>query len=134
MLVGHMSVSRPDRHETPFSSGPVPRCGKTTNHLFGTFTAAKGKIVHAGRRRATEMMRHGDQFGFHIEDERETLPLYNPTVEDADPDDDPVTKDPGNWDRHWNERRRERNKWGECSGRRLCPVLRSTTPFQRSEG
>ena len=135
-LIRHCtSVSRPDGHETPFSSGPAPRCGKqTTNHLFGTFTAAKGKIVHAGCRRATEIMRHGEQFGFHIEDEREALPLYNPRVEDANPEDDPVPKDPGNWDWHWNERRRERNKWGECSGRRLCPVLRSTTPFQRSEG
>ena len=89
-------------------SAPARSCGKTTNHLFGTFTAAKERIVHSGRRRATEIMCHGEGFGFQIEDDREGWPPYNPTVEDTDPDGDLVPKDPGNWDWHCNEKKRER--------------------------
>ena len=99
------SVSRPDGPGTCFASGYGGK--KTTNHLFGTFTAAKEKIIHAGRRRATEIMLHGDGFEFHVEDEGEELPPYDPTVDDADPDDDLVPKDPGDWDWHRDEKKRE---------------------------
>ena len=123
------SVSRPDGPETPFASGPGRK--KTTNHLFGTFTAAKEKIVHAGRGRATEIMCRGEGFGFHVEDEREEWPPYNPTVMDADPDDDPVPKDPGDWDWHWSERRRERDGKRELLPRVPSGMLNYIIPKKR---
>jgi hypothetical protein len=77
------------------------------NHVYGAFTAAKERIVHAGCKRAAllrekkELTNDGNKIEFHVEDEREELSPYNPTIKEADPHDDLVLKDEGDWDWHW---------------------------------
>ena len=57
-----------------------------------------------------EVTNDGNEIEFHVEDEREELSPYDPTVEDADPDDETAPKDDGDWDRHWAMKKRERNE------------------------
>jgi hypothetical protein len=114
-LIQHCtSVTCPDGRE---GSHVADAGGKQTiNHVYGTFTAAKERIVHAGRKRATllretkEFANDGNEIEFHVEDEREELSPYNPTIEEVDPDNDPVPKDDGDWHWHWAMKKRERNE------------------------
>jgi hypothetical protein len=75
--------------------------------VYGTFTAAKEQIVHAGRKRAAllretkELASDSNEIEFHVEDEREELAPYNQTIEEADPDNHLMPKDDGDWDWHW---------------------------------
>ena len=77
------------------------------NHVYGTFSAAKERIVNAGRKRAALMMEMeeffleddgdgGDKMKFHTEEPHGEWPPYNPTWKDADPDDGRLLKE----DRH----------------------------------
>ena len=72
-LIRHCtSVARPDGPKGSLAGSG----GKQTNHLYGTFTAAKEKIVEAGRKRAAKML-YGGNFDFHTEhcdEERESAP------------------------------------------------------------
>jgi hypothetical protein len=85
--------------------------------VHGTFTAAKEQIVHAGRKRAApallretnELANDGNEIDFYVEDEREELAPYNPTIKETDPDNDPVPKEDEDWDWHWAMKKRERN-------------------------
>jgi hypothetical protein len=73
--------------------------GCANNHVYGTFTAAKERLVNFGRWKAAMLKEmedfayDGDGVVFHIEDDREEVPPYNPKIEDADPDDDHVPRD-----------------------------------------
>jgi hypothetical protein len=69
-LIRHCtSVPRPDGPE-----GSVVGSGcEQINHLYGTFTTAKEKIVAAGRKRRAKIMQHGEEFDFHVERDVEEL-------------------------------------------------------------
>ncbi|KAI2500811.1 hypothetical protein MHU86_13668 [Fragilaria crotonensis] len=96
-LIRHCtSLSRPD--------GGNQCCGfrkGSLNHLYGTFTCAKERLVNAGRRRA-KMMQEMEEFAYTDEersrilgDEKEPSDedeIFAPTIKDADPDDGPVPK------------------------------------------
>lgn len=104
-LIRHCtSLSRPDGVGTN-----VVGSGKgSLNHLYGTFTCAKERLVNAGRRRA-KMMQEMEEFAYTDEersrilgDEKEPSDedeIFAPTIKDADPDDGPVPKDgcPTTW-------------------------------------
>ena len=114
-LIRHCtSVTRPDGRE---GSHAADGGKQTINHVHGTFTAAKEQIVHAGRKRAAptllretnELANDGNEIDFYVEDEREELAPYNPTIEETDPDNDPVPKEDGDWDWHCAMKKRELN-------------------------
>jgi hypothetical protein len=103
------SVSRPDGPGTPIvgtNSGHV-------NHLYGTFTAAKERIVNAGRARAATATAPTMEMEVHPDgDEVLGGELHNLTIEDADPDSLPPPKDGSEceWMKFWRWMRDERLK------------------------
>jgi hypothetical protein len=89
-----MNPDGPEGH-----SNPVGR-----NHVYGTFSAAKERVVNAGRKRMallTEMeefyREDEDRIKFHKEEPHGEWPPYNPTWRDADPDDRGPPKDEGSF-------------------------------------
>jgi hypothetical protein len=97
-LIRHCtSMMNPDGPEG--HSNPVGR-----NHVYGTFSAAKERVVNAGRKRMallTEMeefyREDEDRIKFHKEEPHGEWPPYNPTWRDADPDDRGPPKDEGSF-------------------------------------
>ena len=71
----------------------------TVNHLYGTFTCAKERLVNAGRRRA-KMVQNLEEFAYTDEERSRILveekepwdkeKRFAPTIKDADPDDGPM--------------------------------------------
>ena len=74
----------------------------TLNHLYGTFTCAKERLVNAGRKRA-KMMQEMEEFAYPDEERSRVFgnekepsdedEIFAPTIKDADPDNGPVPKD-----------------------------------------
>ena len=106
------SVSHPDGLGTPI----VGHSGGHSNHLYGTFTAAKERVVNAGRARAATATATATASTMETDakhpdgDEVRVGEVYYPTIEDADPDSLPPPKDGSEceWLQFWRWMRDER--------------------------
>ena len=108
------SISHPDGCNTPI----VGTDGGHVNHLYGTFTAGKERIVNAGRTRAANVTASPADVSVGIVVDQESdngkpeCEVHNPTIEDADPDVWPPPKDGSecDWMNFWSWMRDERLK------------------------
>jgi hypothetical protein len=106
------SIPHPDGCNTPI----VGTNGGHVNHLYGTFTAAKERIVNAGRTRAANVTATPADVSKETvvdqdcDDSTPECGVHNPTIKDGDPDVWPPPKDGSEceWMKFWSWMRDER--------------------------